>query len=148
MALYTANSTIRKEGLFHMLLVFGALPQPARMKPCPTKVNRQKAIEEGRKEVSKDQAKRRIDLELHHPGGKKAKEQSERLITLPYGSLVLVYRTTSRTWEGKFSYIYVEGETAVVQLHQGRKIFRTTCVKLWTKSILQEKYNPPDTDGN
>ena len=42
---------------------------------------------------------------------------------------MLVYRTVSKKWEGPFRYISCEGETVVVQLDVGRKIFRTTCVK-------------------
>ena len=49
---------------------------------------------------------------------------------------MLVYRTTTKLWEGPFKFISIDGETVVVQLARGRRIFRSTCVKPWIKSRL------------
>ena len=136
MAVYSTNSTIGPEGLCPMLLVFGAIPRPARMTPSPSQLDRQKAIEEAKKEVEQEQSRRRIAFALRHPSNAKAKEQSAQLRDLPAGSPVLVYRTTTKRWEGPFTYITSSGDTAVVQLTRGRRIFRTNCVKPWVKSIL------------
>ena len=135
-AVYAANATIGPEGLCPMLLVFGALPRPAQRTPSPTQVERQNAIELAKVEIQKEQASRRIKFALTHTNSPKAKEQSAYLRNLPSGALVLVYRTTTKGWEGPFHFISIEGETVVVQLHQGRRIFRSTCVRPWQKSIL------------
>lgn len=58
----------------------------------------------------------------------------------PSGSPVLVYRKTTKKWEGPFRFIYIDGETAVVQLRRGRNIFWSTCIKPWTRSQLQNPY--------
>lgn len=138
MAVYATNFTIGPEGLCPMLLVFGALPRPIRMTPCPTQLQRSAAIEEARRAVEKEQAKRRIAFAIRHPSNPKAKEMSSRLRDLPSRSPVLVWRTKPKLWEGPFRFISVEGETAVVQLNRGRRIFRTSCVKPWIRSLLTE----------
>lgn len=115
MAFYAVNSTMGPEGLVPMLLVFGALPRPARTTPAPTQLHRQRFIEEAKKTVSTEQAKRWLSFALRHPSGPKAKEVSARLRSLPPGDDVLVYRTISKRWEGHFKYVSCDGETLVVQ---------------------------------
>lgn len=45
LAVFAVNATIGPEGLCPMLLVFGALPRPARRMPSKTKLARSQAIE-------------------------------------------------------------------------------------------------------
>lgn len=140
MAVFANNSTIGPEGLCPMMLVFGAVPRPARASPAPTQIERQTAIEQAKKEVVKEQAKRRLAFALRHPSGPKGKERSERLRKLPAGSPVLIYRTKTKSWEGPFKFISIEDETAVVQLNRGRKIFRSTCVRPLVDSDLEHDH--------
>ena len=136
MAVYAANATIGPKVVCPMLLVFGALPRPARHMPSPTQIQRQQAIEKAKLEIQKEQASRRINFALRHTPTPKAKEKSAELYNLPSGAPVLVYRTTTKLWEGPFKFISIDGETVVVQLARGRRIFRRTCVKPWIKSRL------------
>lgn len=80
-------------------------------------------------EVTKIHTKMRVSFVLMHFGGPKGLEQSQPLHDLPGGSPVLIYRTNTKRWKGPRTFISVEGETAVVQIKRGRRIFRTTCVK-------------------
>ena len=114
MAVYAANATIGPEGLCPMLLVFVAFPRPARRSPSPTQLQRQNAIELEKTEIQKEQASRRISFALKHTSSPKAKETSAELFNLPSGAPVLVYRTTSKLWEGPFKFISMEGETVIV----------------------------------
>lgn len=129
MAVFSVNSTMGPEGLVSMLLVFGALPRPARTTPAPNQLSRQGAIEEAKQATSQEQAKCRVAFALRHPSNPKAKEASERLHTLPDDSKVLVFRTTTKSWEGPFYFISTDGETVVVQMKNRRRIFRSVCVK-------------------
>ena len=137
MAVYACNATMGPEGLCPMLLVFGALPRPARTTPSPTQLQRQTSIEEAKELVLQEQSKRRIAFALRHPGIPKDIETTNDLKDLPAGSLVLVYRTVTKKWEGPFKFISIDGETVVVQLPRGRKIFRSVCVKPYIKSKLK-----------
>lgn len=51
MAAYSMNATMGPDGLFSMLLVFGALPRPARSHPAPTQLSRQQAMESSKTAV-------------------------------------------------------------------------------------------------
>lgn len=75
---------------------------------------------------------------MRHTGGPKGKERSEELNKLASGAHELVYRTTSRTWEGPFIFIRISGEAVVVQLKHGRPIFRSNCIKPVTKAEWEE----------
>ena len=143
MAVFATNATMGPEGLCPMLLVFGAMPRPARTTPSPKQLERQRAIEEVKRAVESEQSRRRIAFALRHPISAKARDQSTKLMALPSGSPVLVYRTTTKTWEGPFKFISCENETVVVQLSKGRRIFRTTCVKPYTDPALSQ-----DNDKN
>lgn len=129
MAVYANNVTIGPEGLCPMLLVFGALPKPLRTSTSPNQLTRQKAIEEASKAVQAEQSKRRLSFALRHPTSNRNRRNSELLRNLPAGSPVLVYRTTNEKWDGPHKFVSIEGETAVVQLPHGRRIFRSHCVK-------------------
>lgn len=88
-------------------------------------------------------ARLRVDFESRNQSGPKAKEATSILRDLPSGSLVLVYRTIKKNWDSPFMYIYIEGETVVVKLHGGGRIFRSICVETWSKSVFvtdQEMY--------
>ena len=117
-----------------ILMVFGVLPRPARKEPSLTQYSRSKAIEDGIIEAEKEQSKRRISFGIRSKGSPICKEESQKLQLLPAGSKVLVYRTKSKTWEGPFTFISVDRETAVIQTKVGRSIFRSSCVKSYIKS--------------
>ena len=117
----------------------------------PKPNNRQQIIEKARQEIQEEQAKRRVSFALRHTAGPKAKEISQRLVDLPSGSPILLFRTSTKKWEGRYKFISVDGETAVIQLNKGRKIFRSTCVKPWVKSALgsnnKETLNTEEEDN-
>lgn len=121
-----------------MLLVVGAYPPPARVYPSPTQLARQKVIELAKTDVSQEQAKRCIAFALRHYGGPEVEEISQRLRALPTGSSVLVYRTSSKSWEGPRKLISMKAETVIVTLPRGRRMFRYTCVKTWVTLRLAE----------
>lgn len=111
-----------------MLLVFGALPRPARTYPAPTQLRHVQAIELAKNSSTVEQAKMKLEFVLRLPSGPKGKEAIELLRNLPFGSVVLVYRTKPKSWEGSFKFVSVDDETAVIQLPHGRRIFRSTFV--------------------
>lgn len=62
MAVKDVNDTIGPEGLFPTLLVYGAIPRPARNTPAPTQLARARAIDNAMDLVRKEQAKRRVEV--------------------------------------------------------------------------------------
>ena len=72
------------------------------------------------------QSKRRIEFGLKYKGPY-AGEMHE-LDSLPHGSPVLVFRNKHKKWEGPFKFLEKTGETVVVQLPSGRKIFRSCAI--------------------
>lgn len=142
LAVKSVNDTIGPEGLCPTLLVYGSIPKPPRLGSAETQMARAKALDMALDAVQKEQAKRRVAFALRHPSSPKAKEHEENLNKLPSGSPVLVYRERSRSWEGPFSLVHVEGSTAVIQLPKGRKIFRTTVVKSAKGLSELEKWHP------
>lgn len=123
LAVYAVNTTMGPEGITPMLLVFGAFPRPARTTPAPCQIQRQQAVESGRGAAAHERAKRRLAFALRHPSVPIGKEASARLQDLPPGSKVLIYRTKPNRWEGPYNFVSVDGETVVLQLNHGRKIF-------------------------
>lgn len=119
MAVYAVNNTTGPEGLCPTLLVFGALPRPARRIPSVSQLARAEMIDKAMDTVSKEQSKRRIQFGLRHQKGPKGKEDKHNLSNLPAGSKVLVYRTTSKTWEGPHLFVSEQNDTAVVQTAAG-----------------------------
>lgn len=139
MAVKAANDTIGPEGLCPTLLVFGSLPRPARRSPADTQVVRAKALEEAMRAVHKEQSARRVSFGLKRHHGPVGKEASSELYKLPSGAQVLVYRQNSQKWEGPFTFIHIDGETVVVQLPSGRRIFRSSVVKPVVRSQFSEQ---------
>lgn len=135
MALYYVNCTMEPEGLVPMLLLFGAIPRPVRTTRATTQLQVKTAIEQTKKAAHVEEAKRRLAFALRHPSGPKAKEVSEAIRNLPPGADVLVYHTTTKRWGGPFTYVSSDGDTEVVQLRKGRRIFRSTCVKPFVRPL-------------
>lgn len=50
----------------------------------------------------------------------------------------LVYRTTTTDWKGPINFMSVDNEKAVIHTRLGRRIFRTTCVNPYLKSLFRE----------
>lgn len=148
MAVFAVNSTIGPEGLCPILLVFGAIPRPARVGSSSSQIERAEAIDKATKEVEKEQARRRIAFGLRNPSGPKAKESSAILHELPAGSPILVYRHVRDRWEGPHTFISIDKETVVVQTPSGRKIFRSNCVKPWIKPEWTTTNNDRNTINN
>lgn len=136
LAVKAVNDTIGPEGLCPTLLVFGAIPRPARKTPAPQQLERAKAIDEAMNAVGKEQAKQRVAFGLRHFGTPVGREKSYQLQKLPAGFPVYVYRTFCKQWEGPFPIIQTDGETAVIQLPSGRKFFRTNVVKPRVESMF------------
>lgn len=59
MAVFAVNSSIGPEGVCPMLMVFGAIPNPARVGSSPTQTQRARDIEAAVREAEKEQARRR-----------------------------------------------------------------------------------------
>lgn len=55
---------------------------------------------------------------------------------LPAGSLFLVYETTPKAGEAPFPFIDLEGDTPVLEMPRGRRIFRSTCLLMRVASDL------------
>ena len=127
MATKAVNNTVGPEGLCPTILVFGALPKPARNSLTPTQVQRAVAIENAMKEVSSIQAKTRVQFGLRYKGP--VGQERDDLDKLFPGAKVLVYRNNPNLWDGPFTFIDRVGETVCIQTPRGRKIFRTTAVK-------------------
>ena len=138
MATFAVNSVTGPEGLCPMLLVYGAIPRPARMSIAPTQYKRAEAIDEAMNAVIKEQALRKIKFGLSKGGGPRAVEDSAELRKLPAGALVWVYRTSTKKWGYPHRFISIDGETVVVQTSRARRLFRSTCVKPYIKSQLHE----------
>lgn len=137
MAVFSVNATIEPEGLCPILLVFGAIPRPARASSTQTQLERAKCIEHAMAEVEQDQARRRIEFIMTHMDTPKGKKNYASLDELPEGSKVMVYRTKSKSWEGPQTFLSKEGETVVIQTKMVRKIFRSLCGKL----VVKEDWN-------
>lgn len=136
------------EVLCPALLVFGAIPRPARHTTSPDQSQRSAAIQKAVEAAETEQARRVLAFGLRHKTGGKGKEMSERLLKLPAGSPVLVYRTKPKEWTGPHKFISVRGETAVVQLDRGRRIFRSTCVKPYTESAMDGRNDDLRLEAN
>lgn len=141
LAVKSCNDVMGPEGLCPTLLVFGAIPRPARKTPAADQLERARVLDAAMTEVQKEQSKRRVAFGLKHTHGSKGLEESENLRKLPAGAPVYVFRQKSNCWEGPFSFIEITGETVVVQMPSGRKIFRSTVVKPANKSLLDENHD-------
>lgn len=113
-----------------MILAYGSIPRPARIRPAHKKFDRSEAIETGREELLKGTSKRRKSFGLRHFKGTRVVEQSADVLKLPAGAPVLIYRTRTNRWERPFNLISIEIETVVVKMPCGRRISRPTFVEL------------------
>lgn len=129
MAVKSVNDTTGPEGLCPTLLVYGSIPRPPRAGCAETQMARARAIDSAREEVLKEINKKKVAFGLRNAGSPKGMEQEENLTKLPAGSPVMVYRNAQKKWEGPFPFVSIDGNTAVIQLPRGRKIFRSTAVK-------------------
>lgn len=137
MAVFAVNSTIGPEGLCPCLCVFGAIPSPLRHVPAPTQMARAEAIDEAVSAVQKHHARAKVQFALKYRGPF-GKEHGD-LDSMQFGAKVLVYRETTSKWEGPFKFIFKDGETVVVELKHGRRIFRSTVVKPYVSSNADEE---------
>lgn len=89
--------------------------------------------------MTKQTAKRRIEFGIRNFKGPRAFVQSAVLRNLAAGAYVRVYRKKTKQCDGTYTFISVEGETAIVQMTRGRRIFRSTCVRPCIRSQLKKK---------
>lgn len=75
---------------------------------------------------------------MRHTANKKGVHSSQSLQGLPPGSPLLVYLSRSKTWDGPFKFIHIDGEIVVVQTGDGRKIFRSSFVKPMVRSEIDK----------
>jgi hypothetical protein len=141
-AVKVVNDTVGPEGLTPTLLVYGSIPRPARCVPAPTQLERARAMENARKEVLVEYARRRIAFGLKHKGPVGGERQD--LKTLQYGAKVAIYRDKSG-WTGPERFISMDGDTVIVHTEKGRTIFRSTVVKPWVDDSPNED---PVSDKN
>lgn len=130
---FTINCTVGAEGLCPALVVLGTLPRQARATPTPTKLGRDRMIKFAMNEVKKEQARKRTSFGLRHKGLQKGAESSQVFCQLPAGATVLVYSFKSKAWKATFKSVQIKRETVVVQTSRGRKVFRLSCDKQFTK---------------
>lgn len=126
LAVKSVNDTLGPEGLTPTLLVYGIIPRPARKVPALKQIERAKAMEQAMKAFEKVHARRRVQFALKYKGPY-GKERID-LESLSPGSPILLFRDHSNRWEGPFPFISIDGDTVVVQLPSGRKIFRSHVV--------------------
>lgn len=126
MAVFSDNNTICTEGLCPTLLVFRAVPRPAKTASSATLLNRVLAIDNSTKEAEKEHGKQRIVFGLRLSGGTEEVEQSADLPRFSAVAPVIYYRTTKKAWEGPLTFIRIAGETVVVKIPRDRRIFRST----------------------
>lgn len=86
-----------------------------------------KAADSAMDDVRKEQEKRWAAFRSEHLSEQKEKQNSQLLQSLPTGSPVHVYRYISKKWARPFPLIQVKGETAVIQITSGRKIYSKCC---------------------
>ena len=134
MAVAAVNNTVGPEGLCPTLCVFGVLPRPARTTFAPNQISRAKAIDSAAEQVQKFQTKQKVKLGRKHRGPYPGERHD--LECLKYGDEVLVFRQKSKTWEGPFKFVSLEGETVCISLPHGRKIFRSNAVKPYPSSEI------------
>lgn len=81
-----------------------------------------------------------------------ATESSAMLRLPPFGSPVLVMRTTKRGLESSSKIVNIDGETVVFQLDKARALFRSKCVRpvvqLYEKSADSTEQSPVSHPAN
>jgi hypothetical protein len=83
----------------------------------------------------KAQAEARIAFGLKYRGPF-GNERTD-LTSLVFGTPVRVYREGTKTWEGPFKFISVDGDTVCVEVPSGRRIFRSNVVKIAEKQNVK-----------
>lgn len=83
-------------------------------------------MENARKELSKVHARTKVALGLRYKGPYGG--EREDLSDMVRGDPCLVYRPKTKTWE-PYTFIYMDGETCVVQNARGRALFQSRVVK-------------------
>lgn len=72
---------------------------------------------------------RKIAFALKHPSSETAQKIEEKLKRLPAGSPVPIYRERSKTREGWNAFVNIYEGFVVVQMQNGRQLFRSSTVK-------------------
>jgi hypothetical protein len=132
LATKAVNDTMGLEELIPTLLVFGALPRPARKAPAESQFKRALAIDKAMQEISRIHAERKISFGKRYKGPFGGERED---LELPHRSPVLVYREASGVWEGPHRFIFKEGETVCVETSSGRRLFRSCVVKPSSRSV-------------
>ena len=126
-AIKSVNDSLGPDGLVPTLLVYGALPRLgfSTDKPSIGIYSRAVAVRKASEELSRHFAKRQVRDAVRSGNGPNVSE----IHKLPIVSKVVVYRTSSKHWEGPLILLSIDGETCTVQCTDGPKQFRTTVVK-------------------
>ncbi|POS82418.1 hypothetical protein EPUL_005471, partial [Erysiphe pulchra] len=133
MAIKAINDTAGHDRIVPTLLVFGAFPRIVKGDaPTPDIMKRAKAINKAMAEVSKIRAKRQIHEAINTRNGPSPKP-------IPLGSNVLVWRAHRKQWEVPCKIISTVNETATIQLPSGPTKFRSTCIKIYTSDLGEDK---------
>ncbi|KAI1007173.1 hypothetical protein K3495_g1048 [Podosphaera aphanis] len=146
MAIKAINDSAGPNGLVPTLLVFGAYPRLTNSDPpAPTITQRTAAIRKAIDEISKIRAKIQVNNALSYRNG----PYTTMINDLAPDSDVLVYREDNHgqaeKWEGPFKLIEINNETCTVNLPSGPKNFRSTVVRSFFSSNIN---NIPVNDGS
>lgn len=120
MAVFSINSVVGSERLYPKILVYGTVPRTARVRPTEMQLEMVEMVQESIKEAQKEHAKRRLNFGLKNYVGPKGSYVSAKLLNLPVGAPVWVYRTTPKGWQGLFRFISIQRETDCINLRSGR----------------------------
>lgn len=126
---FSINCTVGAEGLFSDLLVFGAVPSPARRTPVRSQLEGALLMDTVMEDVEKEYDRRKIAFRSMHNRRPKGLKRLEVFPKIPSGSEVIVYRQSNKSWEGPFKFTHVYGETLPLQINHGQRMFRSSSVK-------------------
>lgn len=99
------------------------------------------------KNIQKNIAQSKISFAMKHTNAPKGLESSIPLRDL-LGGAPVIWREKSDSWEGPFPFVHIDGETVVVHLPHGRKLFRSTVVKPTNDSIMNGNSSILSENGN
>ena len=142
MSFKTFNDSVEPNGLVFTLLVFKAYSRMTDMNASSfTLTQRAIAMRKTMDEMRKIHANRQINDVLNIRNG----PNSTLIHGLPFNSLVLVYRESktdrSGTWKKPHKLLDVQGETVILKLSSGLTKFRTTSVKPYYQTDLNDDQN-------
>lgn len=124
MAPKSVNDTVGPDGLVPTLLVFGAYPRiTTESPPSASTIQRAKAIAKTMTELRKLMAKRKVNDDLNTRNG----PNTEKLLQLPLGSEVCVYREKDR-WI-PYKIVASADLDVTVEMENGQVTFRSTAVR-------------------